>query len=284
MRKRSLLAALLASSLTVSACDIKTSANGNLSFDIAAGKAEETWSRTYKLAEKGRLELINVNGRITAEATDGPELIVEGKKTAKARSDEAAKELLTKLEIREEAGDATVRIESRPPRLSGFSSHEIQWTVKVPKGIVLDLRTVNGGVRLANLSNEIHAKSTNGGVRGEKLDARIVEASTVNGGIEIELSSPLESGDSVEIEAVNGGVSLMLPPDSKASIEARCVNGGVRVEDLSIKRPDEGNQNDFERRRRLTGDLNGGGAKIHMTTTNGGVHLSSALKSTKKTT
>ena len=283
MRKLSFLGAVLLCSLAIAACDIKTSANGNLSFDIAAGKAEETWSRSYKLADKGRLELINVNGRITAEATDGPELIVEGRKTAKARSDEAAKELLTKLEIREEAGDSTVRIESRPPRLSGFSSHEIQWTVKVPKGIVLDLRTTNGGVRLANLSNEIHAKSTNGGVRGEKLDAKIVEASTVNGGIELELMSPLDSGDSVEVEAVNGGVSLMLSPDSKASIEARCVNGGVHVEDLDIKRPDEGNQNDFERRRRLTGDLNGGGAKVIMSTTNGGVHLLQ-VKSGKKTT
>ena len=284
MRKLSLFAAILASGLAVSACDIKTSASGNLSFDIAAGKAEETWSRTYKLADKGRLELINVNGKITAQATDGPDLIVEGKKTAKARSDEAAKDLLTKLEIREEAGDSTVRIESRPPRLSGFSSHEIEWTIKVPKGIVLDLRTTNGGVRLNNLTNEVHAKSTNGGVRGEKLDSNVVEASTVNGGIEIELVSPLASGDSVDMEAVNGGVTLMLSPDSKASIEARCVNGGVHVEDLSIKRPDEGNQNDFERRRRLTGDMNGGGAKVRMSTTNGGVRLSPTKGSSKKTT
>jgi hypothetical protein len=48
----------------------------------------------------GRFELINVNGRITAEPTDGKEVIVEGKRTAKARSDEAAKEMLAKLEIR----------------------------------------------------------------------------------------------------------------------------------------------------------------------------------------
>jgi hypothetical protein len=283
MQKIPVLAAILAAGLALSACDIKTSANGNLSFDLAAGKAEETWSRTYKLADKGRLELINVNGRITAEASDGPELIVEGKKTAKASSDEAAKDLLTRLEIREEAGDSTVRIESRPPRLSGLSSHEIQWTVKVPKGIIVDLRTINGGVRLNNLSNEIHARSTNGGVHGERLDAHIIEASTVNGGIEIETITPLAAGDSIELEAVNGGVGLMLSPDSKASIDARCVNGGVHVEDLSIKRPDEGNQNDFERRRRLTGEMNGGGAKVSMNTTNGGVRLSPA-KSSKKTT
>ena len=282
MRRLPILASILAVGLATAACDIKTSANGNLSFDIAAGKATETWSRTYKVAEKGRFELINVNGRITVEPTDGTEVIVEGHRTAKANSDEAAKELLAKLEIREEVGESTVRVESRPPRLSGFSGHEVEWTIKVPKGIVLDLRTTNGGVRLNDLSNDIHAKTTNGGVKGTNIVPGLIEASAVNGGIEFELGSPLEAGDSIDMETVNGGVELALPNESKASIEARCVNGGVHVEGVTIKRPDDGNQNDFERRRRLTGDMNGGGARVRMSTTNGGVRLSAS--SAKKTT
>lgn len=285
MRKSSVLAAILAVGLATSACDIQAG-NGKFDIDIASGKATETWSRTYKLADKGRFELINVNGKITAEATDGNELIVEGHKTAKARSDEAAKELLAKLEIREEAGESTVRVESRPPRLSGFSGHEIEWTIKVPKGVILDLRTTNGGVRLNNLTNEVHAKSTNGGVRGVNIDPTIVEASTVNGGVELELTTPLETSDSIDMEAVNGGVTLQLLPESKASIEARCVNGRVNVEEgLKIKRDDEdqGPGHEFERRRRLNGTMNGGGAHVRMSTTNGGVHLS-FVEGRKKTT
>ena len=285
MRTFSVLAAILAVGLATSACDIQAG-NGKFDIDIASGKATETWSRTYKLADKGRFELINVNGKITAEATDGNELIVEGHKTAKARSDEAAKELLAKLEIREEAGESTVRVESRPPRLSGFSGHEIEWTIKVPKGVILDLRTTNGGVRLNNLTNEVHAKSTNGGVRGVNIDPTTVEASTVNGGIELELTTPLETSDSIDMEAVNGGVTLQLLPESKASIEARCVNGGVKVEEgLQIKRDDEGQGpgHEFERRRRLNGTMNGGGAHVRMSTTNGGVRLS-FVEGRKKTT
>jgi DUF4097 and DUF4098 domain-containing protein YvlB len=279
MRRLPILALTLAAGLATTACDIQAG-NGKFDIDFAAGKATETWSKTYKIADKGRLELINVNGRITAEATDGADVVVEGRKTAKARSDEAAKELLTRLEIREEVSDSNVRVESRPPRLSGLSSHEIEWTVKVPKGIVVDLRTTNGGVRLSNLANEIHAKSTNGGVRGEKITASIIEATTVNGGVEIELSAPIDADDSVELEAVNGGVSLALPSDSKATIEARCVNGGVRVENLDIKRDQQSSE--FERRRRVNGTLNGGGAKVRMSTTNGGVELLG--RSPKKTT
>lgn len=272
MRKFSLLALVLVAGLSVSGCDIQAE-NGKFDIDFASGKAQDTWSRTYKVAANGRFELINVNGKITAEPTDGAEVIVEGRRTAKARSDEAAKEMLAKLEIREEVGDSSVRVESRPPRFNGgFSGHEIEWTVKVPKGIVLDLRTTNGGVRLNDLSNEIHAKTTNGGVRGFNITPSLIEASAVNGGIEFELGSPLDGTDSVDLETVNGGVTLALPSESKATIAARCVNGGVKVTDLEIAKEEQ--SNDFERKRRLNGTMNGGGAKVSMSTTNGGIKLS----------
>ena len=206
MRKLSLLALVLSAGLSVAACDIQAGENGHFSVDIASGKATDTWSRTYTVPAGGRFELINVNGRITAESTDGKEVVVEGRRTAKGRSDEAAKEILAKLEIREEVGESTVRVESRPPRISGFGGHEIEWTVKVPKGLTVDLRTVNGGVRLDGLSGEIHAKTTNGGVKGQNIIPETIEASSVNGGVEIELGAPLDSTDSIEITTVNGGV------------------------------------------------------------------------------
>jgi len=273
MRRLPLLALALTAGLSVAACDIKTSANGDFSFDIAGGKAEDTWSRTYKVPATGRFELINVNGRITAEQTDGAELIVEGRRSVKARSDEAAKELLDKLEIREESGESTIRVEARPPRLSGFSGHQIEWTIKVPRGVTIDVRTINGGVRLNGLANEIHARTTNGGVKGVNIIPSVIEASAVNGGVEFELGAPLDGTDSIEMETVNGGVELALPSESKATIAARCVNGGVTVhEGLDISKEEQ--SNDRDRRRRLNGTMNGGGAKVNMSTTNGGVRLS----------
>ena len=282
MRKPFLLALALSASFGLAACDIKAE-NGNFDIDFASGKATDTWSRTYTVQPGGRFELINVNGRITAEPTDGKEVIVEGRRTAKARSDEAAKERLAQLEIREEVGGSVVRVESRPPRMSGFGGHEIEWTVKIPKGLIVDLRTVNGGVRMNGLTGELYAKSTNGGIKGTKLIVDKIEASVVNGGVEIELGAPLDATDSIELSSVNGGVTLALPAESKATIAARAVNGGVRVsDDLNATREEESHES--ERRRRFNGTLNGGGAKVNATTTNGGVRISRTLDEIRRLT
>ena len=276
MRKASVLALILAVGLSVAGCDIQAGNGGDFKIDFASGKAQDTWSRTYKLPATGRFELINVNGKITAEPTDGADVIVEGRRTAKGRSDEAARETLAKLEIREEIGESTVRVESRPPRFNGgFGGHEIDWTIKVPKGVIVDVRTINGGVRLNNLSNEIHAKTTNGGVRGDNITPSVIEATAVNGGVEFTLGAPLDATDSVDLETVNGGVTLALPSESKATIAARCVNGGVKVDSLDISKDEQ--SNDFERKRRLNGTMNGGGANVKMNTTNGGIHLSRSV-------
>jgi len=272
MRKLPHLSVLVLSGLLVAGCDIQAGGEGGFSVDFASGKAVDTWSRTYQVPADGRFELINVNGRIVADAADGAEVVVEGRRTAKASSDEAAKDLLARLEIREEVGESTVRVESRPPRLSGFNGHEIEWTIKVPKGVTVDLRTINGGVRLTGLAGAVHARTTNGGVRGSILVPSVVEASSVNGGVDIELGAPLDATDSVEISTVNGGASLSLPSESKATISARAVNGGVRADDgLRIQRDEQ--ENERGPRRRLSGTLNGGGARVEVSTTNGGVRL-----------
>ena len=55
-------------------------------------------------------------------------------------------------------------------------------------------------------------------MKGQNIIPETLEASSVNGGIEIELGAPLDSTDSVEISTVNGGATLQMPSESKATI------------------------------------------------------------------
>jgi hypothetical protein len=263
------LSAVFAAAVSVAACDINAGEGHGFSLDFAAGKAQDTWTRTYTLPAGGRVELVNVNGAIEAEPSSGAAIEVTGVRTAKAMTDERAKELLEKVEIREEVSEGRVRVEVRAPRMSGMSGHDVKWTVKVPQGIHVDFRTTNGGVRLQGLKGgEIHAETVNGGVTGTRLATATIDASAVNGGVRMELESALPADGRIKLETVNGGVTLQLPETSRATIAARTVNGGVEVTELDVVLQGEKN------RRRLDATLNGGGARVNLDTTNGGVKLS----------
>jgi hypothetical protein len=248
------------------ACDIKVG-EGGLSVDVASGRASDEWTRTYTLAKGGRLEIINVNGAIDVFPAIGAEVQVVARREVRTRTDEEAKARLAKVEMMEDVGPEHVRIEMKPGDPSaGFAPSgrvNIQYRVNVPAGLVLSFRTENGAVRMENVDGRITAVSTNGPIIGRGLSGT-VDASTVNGGIEIGMLAL--SGDS-KIVTVNGPATLTVPPDIDADLEAAAVNGGVTThERLPLKASDRTN-------RRVTGRLNDGGPRISVQTINGGVRV-----------
>lgn len=269
MRGRRVLAIALTAALLplVAACDVQVGGEG-LSLELATGRAQDTWSRSFELAPGGRFELINVNGKITAEPSTGSTVELVGERVARAATDDGARDLLGRVEMREEVGDSRVRVEVRAPRTFGMSGLEVRWSVKIPKGVIVDLRNVNGRVELAGLEGEVHARTVNGGIEGRGLAVSALEASTTNGGVDVEITAPLGADGAVSLESVNGGVALSIPEASRASVTARVTNGGVHVSGLELQLTGE------QSRRRLEGTLNGGGTRVRLETTNGGARLS----------
>jgi len=248
-------------SVTLAACDISVGDSG-FSMGVLSGKATDIWTRTYPMAS-GAVEISNVNGLIDV-SEGGSTVEVRAERTAKASSDEAAKDLLGKVEMKEEVSGTRVRIEAKLPPGGGIrQGMEIRYHVRVPAGVAVKLDTVNGKIALTGLTGRAEAETTNGAITGEDL-AGPVKASTVNGGVDVAVRSVAEGG--IEMSAVNGGVRLTLPRDAKADIDASCTNGGVRVTDLDVQTTENS-------RRRVSGRLNGGGPRVRLETTNGGVRL-----------
>jgi putative adhesin len=263
--------ALIVSATLTTACDINVG-NGDFSVGVVSGKAQDEWTRSYDLKPGGRIQIINVNGRIDVEPSDSGKFDVRAERIAKARTDEAAQAVLQKLDILETASADSIRLQTKPrERLSMGQQQEVRYHLKVPAGMNLDLQTVNGGVEVSNVDATLVATTTNGGVNGKNLVGR-VEASTTNGGIVLDLAAIREGG--VKAETVNGSVQIRLPPDAKADIVAHCVNGGISVQELKIDQTSE------RSRRNLEGRLNGGGPKIEIDTTNGGIRIGPRSAST----
>lgn len=252
-------ALLLSALVALAGCDLA----------MADLKAKETaeWRKTYTLQPGGRVEIVNVNGRIAVEPAEGNSLEVVALKTARGVTPESAKDALARMEIVEAATPSSVRIETKYQRTGGiFNSGggEVAYTVRVPSGAEMRFSTVNGGIEIGRVSGRVDAETVNGGIIARDISAGALKAESVNGGIDVDLTRVPDQG--VRLECVNGGIKLRLPGDAKADISASVANGGIDAEGLALDATEKS-------RRRLEGRLNGGGPRIQIEGTNGGVAI-----------
>ena len=254
------LPVLIVASAAAAGCDLA----------MADMRQKETveWRKTYDLQPGGRFELSNVNGRIDVQPGSGTSVEVVAEKSARAGSVEAAKEALGRIEIQENASASIVRLETKLQRRTGgfFGgwNQEVHYRVKVPASVEVRLTTVNGGIELSGLKGRVTAEATNGGIKVHDVSGAL-DASTTNGGVEAELTDVADSG--VRLGCTNGGIRLRLPSNAKATISARVTNGGIHTDGIDIEPVGEAS------RRRLEGRLNGGGPRIDLEGTNGGIRI-----------
>jgi DUF4097 and DUF4098 domain-containing protein YvlB len=141
----------------------------------------------------------------------------------------------------------------------------VRYEIKVPAGVAVKLETVNGGIDVTGVRARVEAETTNGGVTARRI-AGPIEASTTNGGLDVDVDAVTDPG--IDLECTNGGIKLRLPRDAKATLSARITNGGIDADELDIELAGEAT------RRRLEGRLNGGGPRIELEGTNGGIRIS----------
>ena len=246
---------------TLAACDIVTA-------DL---RSEETaqWHKTYQLEPNGRVEISNVNGKIDVEPSTGNTVDVTANKKARGATPEAAKAALERASIVDDVSGGRIRVETKVAKMDGIvingSTAQVEYLVKVPAGAEVKFTTTNGGIEITGLGGRITAETTNGGIVTHEISGQL-EASTVNGGLEIDMLRVPDAG--VKLEFTNGGLKMRVPRDAKANISASITNGGISAGDLPIETSGETN------RRRLEGRLNGGGGRIQIEGTNGGITLS----------
>lgn len=257
----------------------------------AAVTLKDRFQQTYPLQAGGTVTLDNVNGGVTIEAWDRNEVQVVADKEVKAKTDEVARKAMQQVQIQVGKSAGRLDIVTKLPKrdnglfewMAGNNVNiNVRYQVKVPRKAALDIETVNGGIRLAGTHGKATAETTNGaleinGVHGNLhlettngaitvvRSAGAVEAETTNGGIEVELTE-VPDGSDLSFETTNGGVTVRLPRDIRVSLDAATSNGRVSS-DFDVEGADG------KSRRRLSGDINGGGGKLRVRSTNGSVEI-----------
>jgi hypothetical protein len=231
------------------------------------GQATDEWVRSYEIRPDGEIQVSATNGTIDLEGYEGKTVEVRAERTARAVTDEAARELISKIAINEEV--APDRVAIRTEGVSGILigvSYQVKYHVRAPQAVVARMRVTNGIVTAKRFSGHLIATSTNGGIVGEEIGGQL-EARSTNGTVRIALQQVAAAG--VTLRTTNGRVDLSLPPSAKADLSAECRNGAVTVEGLSVEPLGE------QTRRAVRGKLNGGGPPIDIETTNGAVRIRS---------
>jgi DUF4097 and DUF4098 domain-containing protein YvlB len=232
--------------------------------DLSA-RATDEWTRSYSLKAGGEVRIVNTNGKIDIEGIDGSTVEVRAERIARGSTDAAARELLPRIVIKENATPERVSLETE--RISGImigAAYEVRYHVRAPKNAAINVTNTNGQVVLTGLAGKVNAHTTNGGVKGDALTGG-VDARSTNGQVSIDLAGL--GRDPISLHTTNGGVVLTLPDTAKADVSASVTNGGISVGEF--QNLDVGEKS----RRRLEAKLNGGGTSIDLQTTNGGVRL-----------
>jgi len=225
------------------------------------------WTGVLKAGQK--LTVHGINGAIHAERATGTEVVVDAEKHG--RHDDP-----DHVEIQVERENGGVTICARYPRWWGSgltdcdanidtkSDVTVDFTVKIPAGVVADLATVNGEVRALDLRSPLEARTVNGSVH--LATSERAEARTVNGTIVARATPRGDAG--MRFSTVNGAVRLDLPRDAQAEVYARTVNGDIRSDfPMTLHAGWVGH--------RLEGRIGRGGPEIRISTVNGSIELRS---------
>lgn len=231
---------------------------------IVQDETERT-AQTYPFSQNGRIEISNVNGSITIETWDNPQIKFESVKIADSR------ERLADLEVKIDASQDSFRVEADYGRNRGKDAYNwkngklvANFRLTVPRTAVLDeIETVNGSVTITNAANLTKASTVNGSVKAMNLRGN-AELSTVNGTVEAEFDQ-LQAGSMISLSTVNGRANLIIPSDANATVRAESVNGEITNDfGLPVRKGKYVGRN-------LYGKIGSGDIKIKLESVNGGL-------------
>jgi DUF4097 and DUF4098 domain-containing protein YvlB len=135
--------------------------------------------------------------------------------------------------------------------------------VKKPKGMVT-ARTTNGRINVVDAPDGAELRTVNGSIYAHVLGGKLT-ADTTNGLIVTHLRNAHVEG--VELNSMNGGITVVMDERCSGIVDARTMHGGIRS-DFAID-----TSSGVQRRHHLRGDIGSGRALLNMQTLNGNIWL-----------
>lgn len=243
---------------------------------LASDYYTKDFSKTVDFRSNGDIRVKTVNGKIDVTSWDKESVKIEAEIKVKARNRRDADKILDKVKIVIDKSSCQLTIEADYPKKRGDDSFwdalfnwngkkpVVHFTIKVPRETNLDLRSTNGHVSAADVKGDNSLSTTNGGIEADGM-AGSLDIRTTNGSV-VAVVSVFGDRDKIRLKTTNGSVKLRLPTDVRADVTASTVNGAIRTDfPLTIQGK--------IMKRKISGEINGGGGNIDISTVNGSVKI-----------
>lgn len=260
------------------------------------GRDKETWSWDGRISSGNWFRLSSVNGPVSIEPSNDNQVHVRAQKIV-TRGDVTD----VAFQVVESGGDVRICALWRRDTCDEDGLHSrrndddedrndrrdvrVRFTVRVPAGVRVSAGTVNGEMRVRDVSSDVKASTVNGlvevrNVGGEvnanTVNGRVevstrsgpVNANTVNGDIDVSLGSLARDG-AMRFRTVNGSVTVETPSALDANVSMETMHGSI-TSDWPVQLSGKFGP------RHAEGTIGRGGRIIRMTTLNGSVELRKA--------
>lgn len=227
----------------------------------AAAARQESWTAQYPLPAGGQVEVANVQGSIQVEGWDRSEVELTVIKTP---ADPAGGD----VHILVEPGRNSLRVRTLYPGPTELPV-QVDYRLRVPRQVRLDeLRTVNGDILVRDVEGMVQAHTLNGDIEETGIAGSVV-ARTVNGDVSVRLRALPDAGGRLELDAINGDLTLLLPAEADADLELSTVAGQIESRLLFVA---GGPEDDTA----LRAHLGRGGVAVHLRTIRGSIRVGSS--------
>jgi DUF4097 and DUF4098 domain-containing protein YvlB len=188
----------------------------------------DQFTRTVRLGRNGTFDLSNVSGDVVITGGGGDDVRIDARKHVRARDEADAKALLQGMEIQVSERSGLVEVRTEFPRRRNWSGG-VDYTIALPNGANVAVRTVNGDLRLTNVRGELRAETVSGDVIAASV-GRVRSLKTVSGDLQVTDAQ----GDDVALQTVSGDV--IVRNARGRSIELEAVSGDLRFIDVEFDR------------------------------------------------
>lgn len=197
----------------------------------------EKKTQTFRIGAGGELDLSNISGDIVITRGSGSEAVVEIVKTARAKSETEARELLTQVhvEIAERGNRAEVKLRhphggELPWRRGNNSAVTVAYTVVAPEGTRMRAASISGSISAKDIKGELSLDTISGSI-SVSGGGRVAAVKSISGSVEI-----VDTNGDGAIKASSASGGLLLRRVKARSVELSSISGDVIMDDVESGR------------------------------------------------